>query len=119
MKRLILAAWLAAAAAPAWAAGDASRGEALFAQCAACHRPAGEANAIGPNLKGVVGRKAASAEDFTYSPPLRRSGITWTDDKLDAFLADPQAVAPGTKMPFAGVASPADRADIIAYLKTQ
>jgi cytochrome c len=97
--------------------GDPRRGEQLFAACAACHTLDATRNELGPHLKGVVGRPAAAVEDYTYSGPMRRSGITWTPEVLDQFLADPQVVAPGNKMPFAGMPDPKDRADIIAYLQ--
>ena len=103
----------------ALAAADPQNGKALYAQCAACHSLEADNNTLGPNLKGVVGRRAAAVEDFTYSPPMRRAEVTWTPATLDAFLTDPQAVVPGTKMPFAGMASATDRADLIAYLQSQ
>lgn len=108
-----------AAAGAALAAGDAEHGKALYAQCAACHSLEADNNTLGPNLKAVVGRKVAAVEDFTYSPPMRRATVTWTAETLDAFLTDPQAVVAGTKMPFAGMASATDRADLIAYLQSQ
>ena len=108
-----------AAAGEALAAGDAEHGKALYAQCAACHSLEADNNTLGPNLKAVVGRKAAAVEDFTYSPPMRRATLTWTAETLDAFLTDPQAVVAGTKMPFAGMASATDRADLIAFLQSQ
>ncbi len=105
-----------AAAEPAFAAGDPVAGKAIYAQCAACHTLDGEASPLGPSLKGVVGRKAAADETYVYSPPMRRSSVTWMAQTLDAFLADPQAVVPGTKMPFAGLPAQMDRQDLIAYL---
>lgn len=105
-----------AAAGPVLAAGDPQAGKTLYAQCAACHSLDGETNALGPSLKGVVGRKAGAVEGYVYSPPMRRSTVTWTAETLDAFLVDPQAVAPGTKMPFSGLPAPKDREDLIAYL---
>ena len=108
-----------AGAGAALAAGDVQNGKVLYAQCAACHSLEADNNTLGPNLKGVVGRKAAAVEDFTYSPPMRRATVTWTPETLDAFLTDPQVVVAGTKMPFAGMASATDRADLIAYLQSQ
>ncbi|MFL5296072.1 MAG: c-type cytochrome [Phenylobacterium sp.] len=104
---------------PAPPAGDAAKGQALYAQCAACHEIDSDANTLGPTLKGIMGRKAGGLEGYNYSGPMRRAELTWTAQTLDAFLADPQAVAPGTKMPFAGMASAADRADLIAYLQAK
>jgi cytochrome c len=115
---VLIAAGLVAAGA-ASAAPDPQNGKALYGQCAACHSLEADNNTLGPNLKGVVGRKAAAVDDFTYSPPMRRAAVTWTAETLDAFLADPQTVVPGTKMPFAGMASASDRADLIAYLQSQ
>jgi cytochrome c len=105
-----------AAAGPALAAGDPVAGKAVYAQCAACHTLDGSPSPLGPSLKGVVGRKAAADETYVYSPPIRRAAVTWTPETLDAFLTDPQAVVPGTKMPFAGLAAQKDRDDLIAYL---
>ncbi|MBI4517216.1 MAG: FAD-dependent oxidoreductase [Deltaproteobacteria bacterium] len=101
--------------APAATAG--APGEAAFEPCAVCHSvdESGKAG-IGPNLHGVVGRKAASDPSFAYSEALRSRGITWTEKDLDAFLADPQAFIPGTQMPFTGLKDPADRAAVIRFL---
>jgi cytochrome c len=107
---------LAAAASPAMAAGDPAAGKAVYAQCAACHTLDSAPSPLGPSLKGVVGRQAAADETYVYSPPMRRATVTWTPEALDAFLVDPQAVVPGTKMPFAGLPAQKDREDLIAYL---
>lgn len=117
--KFALSALVLAAAGAAFAAGDAQSGKALYAQCAACHSLDADNNTLGPNLKGVVGRQAAAVDAFFYSPPMRRATVTWTKETLDAFLTDPQGVVPGTKMPFAGIASATDRADLIAYLESQ
>lgn len=101
---------------PALAVGDPEHGKAIYGQCAACHSLDPEASALGPHLKGVIGRKSGAVESYVYSPPMRRSTVTWTPETLDAFLVDPQAVVPGTKMPFSGLGTPQDRADLIAYL---
>ena len=98
------------------AGGDAKRGETLYAACAACHTLDAGQNQLGPHLKGIVGRKAAAVEDYNYSGPMKRAEVTWKAETLDAFLADPQAVVAGTKMPFAGMPDTKDRADLIAYL---
>jgi cytochrome c2 len=97
--------------------GDAVRGEAKFQDCAACHKLETGANNVGPSLHGVFTRKAGELTDFRYSPAIKRSGITWTPETLDKFIADPQAVVPGNRMPYAGMASPSDRSDLIAYLQ--
>jgi cytochrome c len=97
--------------------GDAARGEAKFQDCAACHKLEAGANNVGPSLHGVFTRKAGELADFRYSPALKRSGIAWTPETLDKFLADPQAMVPGNRMPYAGLASASDRADLIAWLQ--
>jgi cytochrome c len=97
--------------------GDAARGEAKFQDCAACHKLEAGANNVGPSLHGVFTRKAGELADFRYSPAIKRSGITWTPETLDKFIADPQALVPGNRMPYAGMASASDRADLIAYLQ--
>ena len=100
-------------------AADANNGKALFARCAACHTATkGGPNGIGPNLFGVVGRKAGTAKDFSYSAALKASGITWGADKLDKWIEHPAALVPGNRMAFAGISDAGQRADIIAYLST-
>ena len=91
-------------------------GPASFAACAACHSVDGT-NGLGPSLKGVVGRKAGTAAGFTFSPAMKRSGLTWDEKTLDSFLADPQKVVAGNTMPFPGVADAKERTEIITYLK--
>ena len=103
--------------APAYAEGDAARGEAQFRECAACHRLAAGANEVGPSLHGLFSRKAGELADFRYSPAMKRSGVSWTAETLDRYLADPQAFIPANRMPYAGVSNAADRADLIAYLQ--
>lgn len=98
-------------------AQDAKRGEKVFEACRACHAPDGAANEVGPGLRGVFGRKAGEREDFRYSPALKRSGITWTAQTLDAFISDPQKAVPANRMPYDGLPSARDRADLIAYLQ--
>ena len=108
-----------ATASVARAAGNASTGAALFNRCAICHSNAkGAPNKLGPNLFGVVGRKAGTFPGFSYSSAMKRSGITWTAAKLMAYLVAPQQVVPGNSMPFAGMANAQQRADIAAYLGT-
>jgi cytochrome c len=96
--------------------GDAARGEKKFGDCAACHKLEAGANNVGPSLHGIFGRKAGEIADFRYSPALKRSAIVWTPDMVDKFITDPQAMVPGNRMPYAGMASAADRADLLAYL---
>ena len=101
----------------AHADGDAARGELRFADCAACHSLAHGTNNIGPSLAGLFGRKAGTIADFRYSPAMRRSGITWTSQMLDEFIADPQKLVPANRMPYSGMPNAADRADLITYLE--
>lgn len=107
-----------AASATAQAAGDlVAAGEAEFAACAACHaaEPGGDSE-IGPNLHGVVGRAAGSVRGFRYSPAMAKSGITWTERELDAFLANPSGKVPGTTMAAGQIGDAQRRAALIAYL---
>jgi|SRR5579871_758050 len=112
----VLAAPLMGAGAEAALAADAAHGRQLFQACAACHNE--RADAIGPSLKGVVGRKAAAAEGFRYSGPMRRAGIVWDEDNLKQYIADPQAKVPGNRMPFGGLRDMHDVDDVVSYLKT-
>jgi cytochrome c len=98
------------------AAADANHGKELYQTCVACHSE--KPDAIGPNLKGVVGRKAAALEDFRYSAPMRRANLTWDEANLRAYIGDPQATVKGNRMPFGGLRNPADVEDVVAYLKT-
>ncbi len=107
---------LLAAAGAARADGDPARGEKRFEECATCHTLERGVNNVGPSLFGVFGRKAGEIADYRYSPALKKSGITWTPQTLDAYIADPQKEVPGNRMPYAGMPDAADRADLIAYL---
>lgn len=94
-------------------------GQTLFKQrCAACHSiAAGKPSTVGPNLHGVVGRKAATAK-FSYSTAMKNSKMVWTKPVLDKYLAAPTKVVPGTKMVIS-ITNTAQRAAIIEYLSTQ
>ena len=114
-----LAAFAVFASLPAYAGGDAAAGAAVFKRCAMCHSvDPGKKTAMGPNLSGLVGRKAGTGE-FNYSPAMKGSGIVWTPDTLDAFLLKPAATVKSTRMAFAGLHKPEDRANVIAYLATR
>jgi cytochrome c len=107
-------------ATPAMAEGDAAKGEKVFLKCKACHENEKGVNKVGPTLKGVVGRKAASVEGYKYSEAMiakGAEGIMWDEATLAVYLPDPKAFVPKTKMAFAGLKKPEDVADIIAYLK--
>jgi cytochrome c len=97
--------------------GDPARGEKRFEECATCHTVERGLNNVGPSLNGVIGRKAGEIADFRYSPAMKKSGLTWTPQTLDTFIADPQKEVPGNRMPFAGMPDAGDRADLIAYLQ--
>jgi len=98
------------------AEGDAVRGQKLYEECIACHSLEPGLHGIGPSLYGVFNRKAGELSDYRYSPTLKRSGIIWTADTIDAFIADAQQFLPANRMPYAGMPNAADRADLIAYL---
>jgi len=95
---------------------DVEKGKVAFEQCAACHSLDGSGKDDGPTLKGVIGRKAGSLEDFRYSAAMKRSDVTWDAATLDKYIADPQAFIPGNRMAFAGIPDPSQRDDLIAYL---
>ena len=100
---------------PAFAA-DANHGKTLFTACQACHTE--KPDALGPSLKGIVGRKSGSLEDFRYSAAMKRANLTWTEANLKDYLTDPQAKVKGNRMPFSGFGNQNDVADVIAYLQT-
>ena len=119
-----LAATFAAAAAllgasPALAGGDPAKGKAAFLQCAACHKAdASGRSTIGPNLWRVAGRTSGTLPGYSYSPAMKAAARPWSDAALDAYLTAPAKAMPGNKMPYAGLSSAADRANLIAYLRT-
>lgn len=94
-------------------AGAAPPAPAAFSACAACHT--GRPDALGPDLAGVVGRKAGSAPGFRYSGPMKRSAVVWDKDTLVRYLEDPQAVVPGNRMPMNGI-SPDAAEQVAEYL---
>ena len=106
--------------APLLAKADLAAGEASAKKCAACHTFAkGEPNRIGPNLYDVVGRKPGTHEGFAYSKPMTAQTEDWNYEHLNKFLANPKAAVPGTKMAFAGISKPEERASLIAWLRSK
>jgi len=116
---LMIAAALAAFAGRAPADDDVKAGEAVFNRsCAVCHAAEAGKNKAGPSLAGVVGRKAGAVEGFKYSDAMKNSGVTWSNDTLDKYLADPKAFMPGNRMLYPGLKKEADRKAVIDYLDT-
>jgi cytochrome c len=99
--------------------GDAVKGKTIFARCAACHSlaPTG-VSGLGPNLVGVVGRRAGTLAGYRYSPAMQKSGLKWDEPTLSRYLSGPAKTVPGTKMMAAPITNPQDRADVIAFLKS-
>jgi len=95
--------------------GDPIRGKTLYQGCTGCHSV--DDNDLGPRHRGVVGRRAGSIQDYSYSPALKNSGLTWDEATLDRWLTNPSALVPGTKM-FFKLDAAQDRADVISYLES-
>lgn len=117
MQRWVLAAAFAVAVPALGLAQDVDNGKAVFKKCIACHQFG--KNLVGPDLKGVVGRKAGEVAGFNYSPAMKNSGITWDEANLSEYLADPKKKVPGNKMIFPGLKDEAERKDVIAYIASQ
>ena len=114
--RLLAALLATLLATPVLAAdGNAQRGEDIYTRCLACHALAH--NRVGPRHCGLFGRKAGSVPNYAYSTAMKKYGVTWNEGALDRFLENPLKTVPGTKMGYAGVKDPQERADLIAYLK--
>lgn len=125
-KTILSLAALLLSASPALAqqqGGDPAAGQRVFNQCRACHSiDAGGRNGVGPNLHGVIGRKAASIEGFRYSSAMKEKGDqgwTWSEENLHPYLRNPREVVPGTNMSFPGIKNDQQLNDLIAYLKSQ
>jgi cytochrome c len=112
-------------AAAAWAgsvagafAADVAAGEKIFTQkCKVCHQIGeGAKNFVGPELNGLIGRKTGAVADYNYSDANKNSGIVWDESNLKAYLANPKAMIPGTKMIFSGLSKESDRDNLVAYL---
>ena len=102
-----------AAAAPAAGARPVA-----FAQCATCHAVEAGKHGVGPSLAGVYGTRSGEVAGYAFSTAMKNAGLTWDDATLDEYLTAPMKKVPGTRMAFAGMADPAKRAEIIAYMKT-
>jgi cytochrome c len=99
---------------------DIDRGMKIFKKCASCHSIGkGEAARVGPNLYGIVGRKRGSFAGFNYSQAMKEKGGNWDSESINAFITKPKEYLPGTKMAFAGLKKPQDRADVVLYLQGQ
>lgn len=118
LSTLVLGVVLSGVAAPAFAEGDAKKGEKVFRKCKACHVVESEKNRVGPHLVNVIGRVPGSIEDFKYSDAMMEYGEdnVWDVETLDVYLKKPRDAVKGTKMAFAGLRKEKDRADVIAYL---
>lgn len=126
MKTRLLAVLAMAAAAcsatmslAAGPAADPVKGKTVFARCMACHKiDTSNTSGLGPNLNRVVGRRAGTLPGFRYSPAMTGSGKVWNEAALDAYLTAPARNIPGNRMAFAGLPNPADRQNVIAYIKS-
>jgi cytochrome c len=119
MRRMLIAMAIVGAmtqAVPRVGRGDPPKKEA-FDQCAVCHSTDGT-NGTGPTLKGVFGRQSGAVAGFRYSRAMRGASVTWDEKTLDQYLSSPQEFIAGNVMPFSGVADSAERASIIAYLRS-
>lgn len=100
-------------------AQDAALGEKSFVKCKACHQIGeGARNGVGPNLNGLIGRKAGSVEGYSYSEANKGSGLTWDEETFREYIKNPKAKIPGTKMVFAGIPKDEEIDNLIAYFKT-
>ena len=102
------------------AQADAAKGQQVFNKCTACHTVTpGGPNQLGPNLHGIMGAPLAAKPGFAYSPALKEKGGTWTWEAMSEWIKNPKAFAQGTKMTFAGLSNPQDRANLLVWLNSQ
>jgi cytochrome c len=106
-------------ASDAIAAGNAAKGQSLSNRCTVCHSmTSGGGNRVGPNLFGVVGRKAGTFAGYSYSSAMKNSGLVWSEDNLAKYLMSPSTIVSGTKMSFGGFQQQQQASDVAAYLAT-
>jgi cytochrome c len=118
MRHAVLAAIALAASTAAASAQDVAAGEQSFKKCLPCHSVGeGAKNKVGPELNGLDGRKAGSAEGFNYTEGNKNSGLTWNESVFKDYIKDPRAKIPGTKMVFAGIKNEQEVNDLWAYLR--
>jgi cytochrome c len=118
MRQIILGIFISSAVSGVSFAQDATLGEKVFIKCKVCHQIGdGAKTLVGPELNGIVGRHSGSVDGFSYSPGMKNSNLTWTDDNLSEYLKNPKQKVPGNKMAFVGLSKPDDISNVIAYLK--
>jgi cytochrome c len=119
MLRLVVAAGALLALPTLALAQDAEAGKKVFTKCAPCHSIGpGATNKVGPNLNGVIGRKAGTEEGFAYSDAMKAAGWTWDEATFKEYITDPKKKVPGNKMLFPGVKDELERDDLFAYLNS-
>jgi len=119
MLRLVVAAGALLALPTLALAQDAEAGKKVFTKCAPCHSIGpGATNKVGPNLNGVIGRKAGTEEGFAYSDAMKAAGWTWDEATFKEYITDPKKKVPGNKMLFPGVKDELERDDLYAYLNS-
>jgi len=118
MKQVVLAAIALAVSTAAASAQDVAAGEQSFKKCLPCHSVGeGAKNKVGPELNGIDGRKAGTADGFNYTEANKNSGITWNESVFKEYIKDPRAKIPGTKMVFAGIKNEEEINNLWAYLR--
>jgi len=114
---IFLACCLALALAGQASAADPAKGKRVFNKCKACHSLQAGQKRIGPSLHGVFGRTSGTAKGFNFSSAMKKAAIVWDEKTMDTYIAKPRQLVKGTRMAFPGINNPAERADLIAYLK--
>jgi cytochrome c len=97
-------------------AQSAADGEKVFRQCKACHSLEAGKKGVGPSLSGLIGRQSGTVEGFAYSPAMKAANLTWNDENLTKYIADPKGFVAGNKMAFAGIKKEEDLKNLLAYL---